>query len=790
MPLPVAPEPLTVWWDTVQKRVAVDAQRFLVRSDDEGKSGWDPVWSNDSTGTWICPVRNVLMLRPMVLEDAWWTSGSGRFARYQKSQYTFNGGGSAAFVDEQGGAGTFDNWLRCEGLGLPEDDPGRTVATTASLAANQGVFLAWFAYNGNIQDWVQMECGWGGSDHEAADVALRFYAGGRVEVWFLGRLVATESVSLSVNPGETPAGGSAAQNETVAVVLMPWRRVELLVYGVSTGAGFSVPMPVAEDYGPIVGSRPFWWRVPRGAVKVQFAPLRFPESGTARSLPDSFGTAPLVGASLNSDYSKVIFDAVGLAGGDSLCSGQLLTPAGAAFVPDSVQTAYRVQATLTGDGFLTPQVWAARGQYDPVVDATDDGDEFDATDWVVSLELDVPEEPDGAELRIVVKDPWGLHDAAGPDLAGASSAPLQLRCGSLVLFDGVTEPGEWTASRGGNTENDRVSVRVRDRWKLLERRLFASPLCLDAMYLHEAFALLLKSAGIETAEYDLADVEAEAFWIRPAGSTVATVCEVGDNAAEWLKRLWETYLPTWFMGWRPQPSGAPVFTVSNPLLDVSSRALVYETIEDAVAGLQADGNFGYTEDEARDAAPWHVRRRFQVGALEPAANEVHVLGWDPRRDQPVSYRMTDFESQDPTLARDARPANWLGCPVVYGFADKMIRDGASAQRALTLLFDRLTPRRWAGEMASDLVWDAAAALPIWTGQNVALDSASSSDLFRVLGFSLRSLKEAEAPGLAKRDVSYLLEFVSGQSYDEPPPSQFVAWRDGPDGDFLTVDGGF
>lgn len=103
MPLPVAPEPLTVWWDTAQNRVSVDAQRFLIRSDDDGQSGWDPLYSNDASGTWICPVRNVLMLRPMVLEDAWWTSGSGRFARYAKSQYTFNGGGSAAFVDDQGG---------------------------------------------------------------------------------------------------------------------------------------------------------------------------------------------------------------------------------------------------------------------------------------------------------------------------------------------------------------------------------------------------------------------------------------------------------------------------------------------------------------------------------------------------------------------------------------------------------------------------------------------------------------------------------------------------------------
>lgn len=779
MPLPVAPDPITVWWDTAQRRVVRPASRFLVLSELGGGTDWDPASCNDDTGTWLCPIRNVVTLRPMCLEEAWGETGSGRFARYQKSQYSFATGAAASYEDYDAYGG-FDTWLFCQSGSFADDAPGRTVVTGSALAANQGVFLAWVNYGGGIQDWIQMECGWGGSDHEAADVAVRFWAGGRVEVWFHGRLAQVESLNLA------GGGGERKENETVGVILMPWRAVELLVYGVSSGGGFSAPMPVADDYGPIVAAKPFWWRVPRGQVMVQFAPLQFPSSGTVRSLKNRFAFAPGTGLSLDPAYSTALYDRVGGAGE---ATGQVLDLDGAPFMPDGEAADYVIEVELTGGGNLTPQLWGARGQFAGVLDETDDADEFEITDWVTALSLTVPEEPDGAEVVLTVRDPLDLADSGGPDFAGPSSAAVQLRAGSVVLFDGVSDPAEWTAGRGGNPAADRAEVRVRDRWKLLESSLFTEPACLDAMYLHEAFEILLDAAGVPHAERDLSDVEAERFWLRPSGSTPALLIAVGDSVADWVKRLWEAYLPTWFLSWRPQASGTPKFTVANPLRDVAARATVYSAISEAVTGLQADALFGYTEAEAQDAAPYHVRRSFQVGAIEPEANEIHVLGWDPRRDLPVSYRFANADSQDPRLARSARPANWLGRPVVYGYADKLIRDGASAMRALTLLYDRLTPRRWAGEMRSDLLWEAADEAPLWLGRCASLDG----DVFRVTGLHLQSRSEADpatSPGAPARDVEYLLEYVSGATWTEPPPSQFQAWRDEVSSEFVTVDGGF
>lgn len=798
------PDALTVWFDTAQTRVAYDAERALVRTYEDDLDRSTAVSSNS---TWLDPITKTLMLRPMVLKDEWTTTTSGIYSRFRKSGYTLTAGGTAAFKESEF-ALAGDYWLEAEAGDLTVD-ADRLVKTTASLAKNEGVFLSWFVFGTGTQTFVQMECGWGDPSYAVSDLALRFYSGGQVEVWFRGRLVKTASIGTSGTTEQSESAGVDA-NRFVSVLLIPWRRRELLVYGVSTGQGFTTVLPIAENYGEVSPAKPFWWKMPTGKIKASFAPVRYPDSGTAWSKKVSFASAPPTGAVLQNDPNSddvptTIFS-------DAWDHDACLVGAemrrwdsyGTLFVPNGSRREGLVRFALsTSDARFTPEIYAAAFEY-ALEDAdrfqeTDDSDETDVTDSLTSLEFDFPEEPDGAEFRLTLKDPTGLSGGGGPDLLAHGSRPVQVRAGSLVLFDGVSEPPELT--EGFGAANDRLTIRVRDGWKRLERYVFRSPMTLDGLSLRQAVRKILWQVGIggdpgedwehETSEDATRTAIEDADYILIAdGSRLTHVCEAGQTAAECLKDLFETLVPTWCMGFEAVSTGGlPRFFLRAPEPTPTeareqSLATLWTRISDAETALQS-APYSFSATDAKNRAPRFVVRTRKSGALEPEANEIHVLGWDAREDRPILTKMVDADAQDPTLAVASRPANWVGEPIVYGLADKIVRDEATARRACLLLYDRLTPRRIVDEWTCDLILDPNDSwVPVARGLVVTLDTCGS---FRIRGFGGRCVRE-NPDDLVLRDVTYLGDYLGGGTAPAPEVPAWTLYRRRRYG-FVSLDGG-
>lgn len=797
------PDALTVWFDTAQKRVSWDAERALARTYEDDLDRSTTISAN---GIWCDPLTKTLMLRPMALKDEWTTTTTGIYARFRLAGYTLTAGGTAAFKESQF-AVSGDWWTEAESGDLTAD-ADRLVVTTASLAKNEGVLLQWFAFGTGTQAFVQMECGWGGNAHTTADLSLRFYSGGQVEVWWRGRLVKTASIGSSGTTEQSEAAGVDA-NRFVGVLLIPWRRRELLVWGVSTGQGFTVVLPIAENAGEVVPARPFWWKVPTGKVKVQFAPVRYPSSGTAWSKKVSFASAPPTGAVLLNQQSAnvprtIYSDSWDHAACTVAATMRRYDATGTIFVPDGARREGIVRFELaTTDARFTPEVYAAAFEYAKAdadrFDETDDADETDLTDWITRLEFDFPEEPDGAEFRLTFKDPTGLATAGGPDLLSHGSRPVQVRAGSLVVFDGVSEPPELT--EGFGAANDRLTIRVRDQWKRLERYVFRSPMVLDGFSLRQAFRRILWQVGIgndpgndwesETAQDATQTAIDDTDYVMVAdGSRLTHVCEAGQTAAECLKDLFETLIPTWTMGFEAVAGGGlPRFFLRAPegtptSARAASLATLWTKISDAETALQS-APYSFSAGDAKNRAPRFVVRTRKSGALEPEANEIHVLGWDAREDRPVLTKIVDRDAQDPALARDSRPANWVGEPIVYGLADKIIRDEPTARRAALLLYDRLTPRRIVDEWTCDLILDPNDSwVPVARGSVVTLDTCGS---FRIRGYGGRCVRE-NPDDLVLRDVTYLGDYLGGGTAPAPEVPAWTLYKARRYG-FVSLDGG-
>jgi hypothetical protein len=79
--------------------------------------------------------------------------------------------------------------------------------------------------------------------------------------------------------------------------------------------------------------------------------------------------------------------------------------------------------------------------------------------------------------------------------------------------------------------------------------------------------------------------------------------------------------------------------------------------------------------------------------LPPEANEVRVIGRNPKNNQPIAAFKVDYAAADPTTLPSLRPSNWVGYRSVAAIVNPGITSQTSVNRAVNLLFDRLTPKR-------------------------------------------------------------------------------------------------
>jgi hypothetical protein len=125
-----------------------------------------------------------------------------------------------------------------------------------------------------------------------------------------------------------------------------------------------------------------------------------------------------------------------------------------------------------------------------------------------------------------------------------------------------------------------------------------------------------------------------------------------------------------------------------------------------------------------------VYRTYHTQVLAPEANDLYVMGRDPRGGKPIVAHKADSASQAVSTAVGSRPANWLGFIRKYGWIDPSITTMDAALFALGLLYERLTPAR-------EIVEFECEYLPgVWRGDLVDLVRADGTTVtVRVKTFS-------------------------------------------------------
>lgn len=723
---------LSVSIDTAQTRILHDRVSTLVTGED---------WSRRfASNVYVEPVTKAAMLTPLPLTPEWTTTGSGDYRRYGLSDYTL----TAANWRDDPNTGTLTSPIDHYITGVSATgDNSEVVVTRTAQPRNGAMYLSWFGANAGTDDMVAIECGWG--TYGDCALSLRFYAGGKVDVYRYNVYADTYTIQAS-QQGTNP---QAVPNQFVSVLLMPFRRRELLI--VSNKGGGAVHL--LDDLDPndadpeVTPSLPFWWKVPSGLAKVSCAPCKFKTSGYVCGTKSYFASAP---QSSQTFEGTAFRDDNGGGAVASLCQPDDPT---SSWAPNGTDSITRVKVALTGNGVRTPNVYAATCAFKTSTAQTPDTPTpLDA--YLTKASLEVPDNASDLRWSIELKAPDAVDAAGAANIRTGSNRPIGFSLGPIAITKGVTESPR-LVERVDDTSS-RVSIEVRDKWKLCERYLFTDPTPLDGLNIIDAFRLVLNAAGIPNA---LLDLEATPFTLPSADTPskgqddFAVLIRAGDTAADWLNRLHEDYCATWMMGWTPTASGWKFRLVSPANLPTTSALTLYATVGDAIAAGAANPNLS---DHTR-----HTYRSYDQHTLEPEANDVWVIGRDPRTGKPIVGHKADAASQDPTVAVASRPANWLGEVRKYGLYDACISSEDAVGRCVQVLYDRLTPRRTVAEFTSDFLIKPDGT-PLWRGDVVTLDGKGD---YRIKSLSAEFVREPDNSPTSTywRPTKYVAELIADAS---------------------------
>lgn len=734
------PKPyLSLVLDTPQDRLSADRLGTLVSGTDWGTRHRENVY--------VDPVTRTAMLMPAPRSASWSSDGSGPNARYQVSDYVLT---SSKWVNDPILFAS-DYWIKGKDA---SGNPGEAVKTAATQPRNGGMYLAWYAANASQQDWVQMECGWGTnpSNSSSHPVSLRVWASGRAEVWRYGVYQGDVNISGGTTPQQTA-------NTFTDLLVMPYRRRELLVLS-NRGGGGSVlfeDIDANEEDPEVIPALPFWWYVPSGLAKVQCAPLRFASSGYVTGIRSYFREAPRAGAV---ETSLIASDENGGA-----VSAHLVEPEspGTPFVPDGSKMVARARFNLSGDGWHTPNVYGGFFAFEGEVVSTPNASTA-MDDWVVKLSLEVSDSPSDVRLTAELKNPQEIVDAGVANFLTTSNRPFELRMAPTpeqveegeeprLFLTGRTEPIRYTDAREDTSR--RVVMEARDHWKAFEHYVFSDSVPLDGMNIIDAFRYLLNAAGFTDTHLDLEPLD---FDLPSSGNPSRgdwnVLVQVGDSVADWLTRLHEDYMATWFMGWVPKAEGFRFVLRSPESLSSEPVYTLYCSFEEALLALGGgEEEEGETEEELRARLPELLFRSYSDEVLEPEANDIWVTGLDPYTRRPIQAHKADYASQDPTTPVHLRPENWLGEVRKYGLFDSTITSQEALERAANILYDRLTTYRVIAEFTADFLVKED-GFPVWRGDVVRLEGLGD---YRVKSFSAQFVREPKTGEFVWRPTRYVAE---------------------------------
>lgn len=707
------PWPLTVAFDVAEPRV----QQGMISLPYDGTL----IDRTVGSGWWQCPVTQTVMLAPLPTTAAWRTTFSGNYARYTLANLTTTTSGP---WKQHTPTDSGDYWVTRDPLAAGETAADLVAYTTAALLANQGVYISTYT-PGKPEgtDSVVLACGWG-AENTAGSVWLYFAASGKVQVFKSGDLVGDYDVhdDAVLARSTVATGKTKKQGEWHSYLLQPMRRVSLVVVG-DDGGGFEHQFSDLDpdtDANTITPAASFYFYVPQGRTNVQLAPVYYEESATVYSVPHTLRYPPPIGATF---LNASAYDRVGPDNGSVLeptTTVSLAEQDGTAYVPDGTITVLRVKLALTGDGSSSHGLYGVDVYRYPTTTTTADS-EFDATCYLRGLQLSVS--PDGiCSGRIEMHDPDGLVTAGLEQAEYTGDRPLRITIGEapdpvVDLLRGTASPPEREYAIGA--EADAASLltwEVTDRTRDLADAVLPAFPPLDGLTLSSAVEGLLAGAGYSGGDVDVtADAFVLPYYPSVAKGDWSLLVERGDTVGKWLEKLFGDYASTYFKGWYPDAAGY-VYRW-GPRTEGTADLELYQSLEDAdTAGVTAA------------LQPYRVIRSARITRKRPEANQIIVVGQNPRTWRPILSQYDDADSQDPALLPAARPHNWMGKVVAVVHQDPAIRTQAAADRARDILTARLTKAVVVLQFDSELLVKSDGA-PLWVGDRVRVFKEGIADGF-------------------------------------------------------------
>ncbi len=643
----------------------------------EGDAGrWDRVLSASA----LITEDGMAMRRPVQLTPAWYTTTGTTNLFYERF-------GLSALENEAGtvlstAGGYIANDLRLTGDTFVESlggTPAR-VYTQGEWVVNTGFYLECWIPASKGSERTAIDFGWG--EHgTVGTVGVRCYVGGEVEVY---KWVSISGTPTAVMLGRYDGGGRGRSAKKVSsagqlfsVLMIPCARRDLYI---ATSTGATVRHTFADlspdAVGTITPAGRAWFYVPEGKLSVSLSDIRY-GTGTSNLYTeiDYLRAEP---SGTVAWQSSIYWDRP--------FSGDVATSVTATVVdPDNPTSPYpssggpdraRILLQLTGGYNTTPFVYAAYSRLAPttqtIADDTfilsgnvDGGGAIDTTDdTLTGFDLTVGEQPDGVSGTLQIKD------SSDQLRFGQSGHSLRLLVSNIAnpssfgayksLIRGITGPPKKAeAQRGDSASIRRVTIPFKDEWELLDRAIFEEDSYpYDGWLLHQAVGDLLTLAGIPTTDRDIQTTTLRIDYVRPTTDTPwAWKPQAGDSVGQWLKKLWEQFAPTWYMGFVPLAGVGS--SVKKWGFQFRSPSTMTTTPSAYVWMAQGSADLTTFAPSTGQRIPCYG---FSEETLPVEATRISIYGYDPAAKTILRSQWSDATLEDATTLPADRPAGWVGMP--------------------------------------------------------------------------------------------------------------------------------
>jgi len=707
------------------------------------------------------------MLLPLPMSPLWNLNSSGNYARLHKTDFTF--GTPSSWIESDRRDDGNSNYLHSQGV----LDAG---VTNATLSSDQGMFLSYFSPGTGSGKQIDIQFGWSNDAPNVSNAdAIKTMSGVNVRVWSDGKTEVYKDGTLYAN-GDVSGQQSGKQNDlqTVDICAFPIRERELLILS-NQGTGLSAifddldpdnPPVGASDHVPILPSTKFWFQV-FGDATIELAKLHFPTVGNlwskkfawAENVPSGTTITPTV-------YPKSIAQT------SIPCVAVILTD------PDSLHTVFdngtdcRLNLALGSDGTFTPCVYAVEEEI-PWDTTTTAGTSIDVTDYIVDCTVDVGDDPSAVTAKLIFKNGEEVENLGVTNFYNMSNRAVQIFLGNRLIISGRTEAPEYV--QGINDTADRISIVVRDHWKALETYYYSDPKALDGFVYTDAIKWVVQSAGFADADiWYVPNDPSKSDYIDLVLPDVGTQnkdfnvdIRIADTPAQALKDLVETYAGDYHFGFQPynykdERGSESRFRMFKPNDTDGAIVKLYCDQTDAYAAL-TNGFTTATIDE-HNIVKKRVFNNYRDTLLEPEANFVCVVGYDPVHDRPLRKILFDNVSADPGIAPSGRNNNWLGEIRKYMVVNASLTTQDAVDHCCQTIFDKTSVAHLNAEFECQMLVTDQDHL-VWKGDVVELDGYGR---YRITSFHAQMIHEAATNTndyKTFRKVNYTATFI-GDSFTE------------------------